>query len=57
MRDIYEANEAGELYDPSKGIKAGRGRKALIEDLTPQAEVVYRSMESGLSLWAIHSLS
>jgi len=50
MRDIHEANEAGELYDPSKGIKAGRGRKALIEDLTPQAEVVYRSMESGLSL-------
>ena len=50
MRDIYAAHESGDLYDPSAKIKAGRGRKALIEDETPQAEVVYRSMESGLSL-------
>ena len=50
MRDIHEAHEAGELYDPSKDVKGGRGRKALIEDMTPQAHVVYRSMGSGLSL-------
>ena len=40
MRDIHTAHEAGELYDPSADIKAGRGRKALIEDETPQADVV-----------------
>ena len=50
MHDIYQAHNSKELYDPSKFIKEGRGRKALIDDLTPQAEVVYRSMESGLSL-------
>ena len=50
MRDIHTAHEAGELYDPSAGTKEGRGRKALIEDETPQAGVVYRSMEGGLSL-------
>ena len=50
MRDIHTAQKAGELYDPSADIKGGRGRKALIEDETPQADVVYRSMESSLSL-------
>ena len=50
MRDIHTAHKAGELYDSSADIKGGRGRKALIEDETPQADVVYRSMESGLSL-------
>ena len=50
MRNIFQAYYNKELYDPSQAIKGGRGRKALIDDLTPQAEVVYRSMESGLSL-------
>ena len=47
MRAMSEAHEAGVEYDPSAGIKAGRGAKVLIEDYTPQAEVVYRTMESG----------
>ena len=40
----------GVEYDPSGEIKAGRGAKVLIEDYTPQADVVYRTMESGMSL-------
>ena len=35
---------------PSAAIKAGRGTKVRIEDYTPQAEVVYRVIESGMSL-------
>ena len=50
MLDIYAAVEAEEMYDPSGRIKKGRGAKAKIDDLTPQAEVVYRAMESGMSL-------
>jgi len=50
MRAISEAHEAGVEYDPSGEIKAGRGAKVLIEDYTPQADVVYRTMESGMSL-------
>ena len=50
MRAMSKAHEAGVEYDPSAGIKAGRCAKVLIEDYTPQAEVVYRTMESGMSL-------
>ena len=50
MHDIFRAHHNNELYGPSKSVKEGRGRKPLIDDLTPQAEVVYRTMESGLSL-------
>jgi hypothetical protein len=50
MEAISEAHEAGVEYDPSREIKAGRGAKVLIEDCTPQADVVYRVMESGMSL-------
>ena len=47
---ITDAHEAKKEYGPSAAIKAGRGAKVLIEDYTPQAEVVYRVMESGMSL-------
>ena len=50
MRAMSKAHEAGVEYDPSGEIKAGRGAKVLIEDYTPQADVVYRTMESGMSL-------
>ena len=45
MRATSKAHEAGVEYDPSGEIKAGRGAKVLIEDYTPQADVVYRTME------------
>ncbi|KAJ1386960.1 hypothetical protein B484DRAFT_341478, partial [Ochromonadaceae sp. CCMP2298] len=35
-------------YNPSAGKKKG-GRRAHIQDLTPQAGVVYKSLEQGLS--------
>jgi len=38
------------VYDPSVRIKEGRGAKAKIVDMTPQADMVYRTMETGLSL-------
>ena len=47
MQAILVAHEAGEAYDPSAAIKAGRGAKVLIEDRTDQAEVVYRCMGGG----------
>ena len=50
MKAIIDAHKAKREYDPSAAIKSGRGAKALIEDYTPQAEVVYRVMESGMSL-------
>ena len=50
MRAMSEAHETEGEYDPSAAIKAGRGAEALIEDYTPQGEVVYRTMESGMSL-------
>ena len=50
MKAIIDAHEAKKEYDPSAAIKAGRGAKVLVEDYTPQAEVVYRVMESGMSL-------
>jgi len=50
MWAMSKAHEAGAEYDPSGGIKAGRGAKVLIEDFTPQADVVYQTMESGMSL-------
>ena len=40
MRAMSKAHEAGVEYDPSGEIKAGRGAKVLIEDYTPQADVV-----------------
>lgn len=43
MRATSKAHEAGVEYDPSGEIKAGRGAKVLIEDCTPQADVVYRT--------------
>jgi len=49
MKAIIDAHESKKEYDPSAAIKAGRGAKVLIEDCTPQAEVVYRVMESGMS--------
>ena len=50
MRAMGKAHVAGGEYGPSKGIKAGRSTKVLIKDFTPQADVVYRTMESGMSL-------
>ena len=50
MKAIGDAHRAKKKYDPSASIKVGRGAKALIEDYTPQAEVVYSVMESGMSL-------
>ena len=48
---ISDALEAKKKYvRPSTAIKAGRGSKVLIEDYTPQAEVVYRVMGSGTGL-------
>ena len=49
MRAMSKAHEAGGEYEPSGGIRAGRGAKVLIEDFTPQADVVYRTIESGMS--------
>ena len=50
MKAIIDAHKAKREYDPSAAIKSGRGAKVLIEEYTPQAEVVYRVMESGMSL-------
>ena len=50
MRDILQDLKDTVVYDPSKKIKDGRGAKPKIEDLTPQAEVVYNATESGMSL-------
>ena len=50
LEDILKTCEAGNCYDPSKAIREGRGSKAKIEDLTPQAEVVYKLQEAGMSM-------
>ena len=50
MKAISDAHETKKEFDLSAAIKAGRGAKVLIEDYTPQAEVVFRVMESGMSL-------
>jgi hypothetical protein len=50
MEAISDAHEAKKDYGPSAANKTGRGAKALIEDYTPQAEVVRRVIESGMSL-------
>jgi hypothetical protein len=50
LHDIIEANKCKKGYDPSMHIKAHRGAKSKIHELTPQAAVVYRTRESGLSL-------
>ena len=50
MRAMGKDHEAGGEYGPSRGIKAGRSAKVLIRDFTLQADVVYRTMESGMSL-------
>ena len=50
MKAAIDAHEAKKDYGPSAAIKSGRGAKVLIEDYTPQAEVVYRVIESGMSL-------
>ena len=50
MKAIIHAHKAKRDYDPSAAIKSGRGAKVLIEEYTPQAEVVYRVMESGMRL-------
>ena len=50
MEAASDAHEAKKEYGPSAVTKAGRGAKVLIEDYMPQAEVVYRVMESGMSL-------
>ncbi|KAJ1420198.1 hypothetical protein B484DRAFT_333234, partial [Ochromonadaceae sp. CCMP2298] len=47
LRDVLKAT-VKEPYDPKAGNKR-RGRKPLIVDLTPQASVVYMSVEQGLS--------
>jgi hypothetical protein len=48
LRDILQAEAANKTYDVHGGPKK-RGTHALIEDETPQGEVVYRALESGLS--------
>jgi hypothetical protein len=50
MKEILAAEAAEEAYDPSARIIKGRGAKPKIVDMTPQAEHVYRAMESGMSL-------
>ena len=40
MKAIGDVHQAKKKYDPSAAIKAGRSAKALIEDYTPQVEVV-----------------
>ena len=50
MRARSKAHEAGSEYDLPRGIKAGRSAGILIKDFTPQAGVVYRTMESGMRL-------
>lgn len=49
FRDVLEALEAKEIYDPSKGPKK-RGNIALIQEDTPEALIVINSMRCGLSL-------
>ena len=49
MRAMGKAHEVGGEYGPSRGIKAGRSAKVLIKDFASQADVVYRTMESGMS--------
>lgn len=52
-RQVLVAHDAGECYDPSKEIREGRGAISKIKDVTPQAEVVYRTMECGLNICKI----
>lgn len=49
LEDIIDAHDAGKCYDPSKNIREQRGGHSKIVDLTPQAEVVYRLQEAGMS--------
>ena len=49
MRAIYAKEEAGNgTYDASRA--KGGGRKAEIQDFTPQADVVYNALECGMSV-------
>ena len=49
MRAIYKEEEVdGGWWNPLR--KTGGGKKAEIIDFTPQAEVVYRILESGVSV-------
>jgi hypothetical protein len=51
MEKIYKEHAQGNgCFDPSEVRKSTGGRKVKIEDFTPQADIVYNSMESGLSL-------
>ena len=49
MKEIYAEEEAGNgTYDASRA--KGGGRKAEIQDFTPQADVVYNALECGMSV-------
>ena len=50
MRALYQAHDTGTVYDPAAKIKIGRGAPVKIDEGSPQAQTVYRSMTSGLSL-------
>jgi hypothetical protein len=50
MEAASDAHEAKKDYGRLAANKAGRGAKALTKDYTPQAEVVYRVIESGMGL-------
>ena len=55
MHDVIKAVEKEEAYKPSARINGTRGAKPKIEDMTEQAKMVYRTMETGLSLGSISS--
>jgi hypothetical protein len=48
LTDILAARDAGKQYDPH-GRERKRGRKPLIVDGTPQAQVAYTALGAGLS--------
>ena len=50
MREMYAAHENGETYDPSGNLMSRCGAKVKIVEMSPQAELVYSSMERGMGL-------
>ena len=50
FRDCKKAEEAEEVFEPSAGIKAGRGRNALITDDSDESILVCNTMQAGLGL-------
>jgi hypothetical protein len=48
LENILIAQSNGEVYNPNQNL-SDRGRNSVIEDMTPQAEIIYRQLTKGLT--------